>query len=61
MSPRYDIDFSEVTRMWEVFDRFTGNLEGHFEYVSDAEEFARDLNMVDQFEFEMSVYNEEIY
>jgi hypothetical protein len=50
---RYDVQFSESSRMWEVLNP-DGKAVTWFEYASDAEEHAMDLNDIVRFEADMA-------
>lgn len=54
MLTRYDVQFSESSRMWEVLNLDTGKAVTWFEYASDAEEHAMDLNDIERFEADMA-------
>ena len=61
MLTRYDVQFGENSRMWEVIDIQTNGAIAWYEYPYDAGNHATDLNVVDEFEYEMAAYNADTY
>lgn len=53
MLSRYTVFWSEHARMWAVAD-LKFDCVGHFEYASDAENHAMDLEVIDRFETDMT-------
>ncbi len=50
----YTVFWSEHARMWAVADEVKFDCVGHFEYASDAENHAMDLEALDRFEEDMA-------
>lgn len=51
---RYDTEWVESSRMWEVFNIDTHVTVAWFEYGEDADNHSVDLNMAERFEEDMA-------